>query len=411
MALAEGSCVLHRSLASQGVLVQLRLQHRAMLRGKRETRSVQALRAGMAVIAAAQLQLACAAADASELPRSETVDAIDGVPRELPPLPELLEANQARIDAIVERFGQAQDNRASVEAQQETEAGALARGSDTGRVLADGDAELVLQVAAPRGDRHKGKVLAETVIGREPIAPVAYAWASGDTLSFQRPDLEANVILIPDAAPAFVFEDFVIAVASIANATPSDCLEQTFMTVMRQAVYDGLAHHGRSALRTKTVVYGAAACSGGYAACAQYPLVDAVLISSPEDGAEERIEERFVTGRRIAVDSEQIASSSTLSRAVFMHELMHTLGVAHPKRESLTPGVAVGKLVVPGTLAGSCVSRRCAEGDSYPSLMHQSLDAGRAHSLQPDDIDVLGTLYSSALGCDYSRLPLELEAR
>jgi hypothetical protein len=84
-----------------------------------------------------------------------------------------------------------------------------------------------------------------------------------------------------------------------------------------------------------------------------------------------------------------------------VHELLHTLGLSHPKAEALGSGQNVTKLVVPGTLAGSCAAAPCAPGTNYPSIMHQAVDLGRTNSLQPDDLDVIATLYTSTGGCSY----------
>lgn len=253
----------------------------------------------------------------------------------------------------------------------------------------------------------KGKVLGQAVTtGTPPLAPVVYAQQSGGVWLFNRPDLEQNVLLIPDAAPAFVFNDFVTAVAVVANASNGDCLGADFMVVMRQATYDGLPADGRATLRTKSVVYAPAACPAGYSACAQFPLVQLVTLTP---GGVPR--ERFVTGRRIGIDSSQITKSTSSSRATFVHELLHTLGIAHPKPESFGSGQDVTKLVVPGTLSGSCVVAPCAAGTNYPSIMHQALDLGRTNSLQPDDIDVIATLYASAGGCSYRATPRVVTAQ
>jgi hypothetical protein len=296
-------------------------------------------------------------------------------------------------------------------------------------VFVDGDTQLELDLpAAPRGseareapaveavrareseqperfEQHgaidKGKVLSQVVMtGTPPLAPVIYARVAAGLWLFQRPDLEQNVLLIPDTAPAFVFEDFVTAVATVANASSADCLESGFMTVMRQSTYDAMPEEGKLLLRTKSVVYEPAPCPAGHSACAQFPLRQMVWLEPA--GAGELVQrERFVTGRRIGIDSSRITKSTSMSRGIFVHELLHSLGIAHPKLESLGSGHDIAKLVVPGTLGGSCVAPPCAAGTNYPSIMHQAMDLGRTNSLQPDDVDVIATLYTSAGGCGY----------
>jgi hypothetical protein len=281
-------------------------------------------------------------------------------------------------------------------------------------VFVDGDTQLELTPAAQPGALDqgrragavdKGKVLSQVVVtGTPPLAPVVYAQLSGGIWLFNRPDLERNVLLIPDAAPAFVIEDFVTAVAAIADASSADCLEPGFMIVMRQATYEGMSHSSRSTLRTKSVAYEPGACPAAHSACAQFPLHQMIWIV-PAAGGDPVLRQRFVTGRRIGIDSSKITGSTSASRATFVHELLHTLGIAHPKAESLGLGQNVSKLVVPGTLAGSCVAGPCAAGTNYPSIMHQATDLGRTNSLQPDDIDVIATLYTSAGGCAYRTSP------
>lgn len=285
-----------------------------------------------------------------------------------------------------------------------TESGAL--GAEIARAVLPRELELASQLLR-LGVIEKGKVLGQIVTtGTPPLAPVVYAQQSGGSWLFNRPDLEQNVLLIPDSAPAFVFNDFVTAVAVVASASSGDCIGADFMVVMRQATYDALPAQGKATLRTKSVVYAPAACPAGYSACAQFPLVQMVTLTP---GGVPR--ERFVTGRRIGIDSLQITKSTSSSRATFVHELLHTLGIAHPKAESFGSGDHVTKLVVPGTLSGSCVVAPCAAGTNYPSIMHQALDLGRTNSLQPDDVDVIATLYASAGGCSYRATPRVVTAQ
>jgi hypothetical protein len=329
-----------------------------------------------------------------------------------PGQPELIEADDEFRAGRAGRLSADEESRALEQAQ------ALGISADRvsflGQlVFVDGDTQLDLAPAAQSsafepgrlgaGVVGKGKVLGQVVnTGMPPLAPVVYAQTSGGVWLFNRPDLEHNVLLIPDAAPAFVFEDFVTAVAAIANTSSADCLEPHFMIVMRQAAYDAMSHSSRAVLRTKVVAYEPGACPAAHAACAQFPLRQMAWIK-PAAGGDLVLRERFVAGRRIGIDSSQITASTSMSRATFVHELLHTLGIAHPKAESLglRPGQDVSKLVVPGTLAGSCVAGACAPATNYPSIMHQATDLGRTNSLQPDDIDVIATLYTSAGGCAY----------
>lgn len=372
-------------------------------------------KAGLLETAFALLFAACSAAGSGELEASWMVEpALDAV-EPLPPLGQLLAENQKRVDQIIEQAHRASS---SADAPAALGTGFASAGSLDGSVelgarvlLSDGDAELWIrepraEVAAPLG---KAKVLGEALALEGYGEPAVYARVTREGWLFQRPDLELNVIVISDAAPAFVFDDFVTAAATIAGASRRDCLDAGFMTVMRRSTYDGLPAAGRAVLRAKTVVYAPGACQRGYAACAQFPVQDSVVVARA-DGTTQ-LERRFVSGPRIGVDSDQIQASSSASRATFVHELMHSLGVAHPKQELASSGRNALKHVVPGTLAGSCASAPCEPGTNYPSIMHQSVDEGRTEWLASDDIDVLATLYASEDGCTYSSSPRLVEAR
>lgn len=394
------------------------------------------------------LLIACSAAPYREPSDEEALDVGDPSLA----LPELLLANEARVDALVDRareaaaWGAALDVEAraacgphtpaeidaefrsrrraalSPEEKAGVERWARAAGLDAAQIeldgqllLVEGDAQLALRTGSlPSAElvpANKAKVLAQVVSEHASIAPVMYARVAGNEWLFQLPDLEQNVMLVADDVPDFVFEGLVVAVAMVAFATSEDCLDPGFMTVMRQATYEAMPEGGRATLRTKAVVYEPDACPGDFAACAQYPTLQSVVLAPPQSGRWPALEPRFVTGRRIGIDSDEVRSSSESCRATLAHELMHTLGIAHPKVELLGNDRVASKWVVPGTVAGSCAAAPCAPGTHYPSIMHQSGDFGRSMSLAPDDIDALATLYARSSGCGYSSRPRLVEAR
>jgi hypothetical protein len=276
--------------------------------------------------------------------------------------------------------------------------------------------------AADSGNVEKGQVLAQTFTG---FAPDPYAEQEGNQFLFNRPELApstgfAHWLVIPDNAPAFLDADFTQAINDIANAAADDCLEPRFLEVHRQSDVADLDPLVAPLTRLHRVVFDTVnvACPGFPATfqggCSNFPQVRNVTlqIAVPVPGAPGAASQRrYIYGDRLGITNGVGAGNVDL----LTHELLHSLGVAHP-REEVFPGslVVAAKFNVPGTVN---------QFGGFQSIMHSPILVDRFNNpildafgrtqlnpdysrvLSPDDIDVIRTLYhenNAPLDCQYS---------
>jgi hypothetical protein len=99
------------------------------------------------------------------------------------------------------------------------------------------------------------------------------------------------------------------------------------------------------------------------------------------------IVDRMALGVYIGLSSSQFSSNSEENRAIFMHELGHTMGLAHPiLADGTNPAI---KLVV----GGSSLS------ETVPSIMQRLGDPGDELHPSSDDILTFRSLFPA--GCSY----------
>jgi hypothetical protein len=188
------------------------------------------------------------------------------------------------------------------------------------------------------------------------------------SLQFWRPKIDGTVVYVVPTNQTFLKRAFQAALTNIANAA-NDCLG-TNLTVMLQSEWDQFPN--RATTPVIFVRYGAEStvCPGttGAAACAIYPrFVDFTI-----NGARATF---MVPGIRIGVDSADFRSDSPEAIGAIMHEVLHTLGLAHPEEGTAT------SLLVPGT-----------SSSSTPQSIMRASNGGLV--LRAEDKDMIDTLYS-----------------
>jgi hypothetical protein len=259
--------------------------------------------------------------------------------------------------------------------------------------------------------RALGQIVNGTLSAGVPGAPVRYASQIDERFSFFRPELAsgtqfAHVLVVPNNIPADIRQVFEDAVTAIGQAGNADCLDTDFLTI------ETVAELGqRSPIdippRVTTVRYEPDPCphSPTRAAplgCAQFPYERTVDIAvGGPDGTGGVSQTRMLTGGYVAIDSNQIVANTAAARAdalsTITHELMHTLGLAHPQEDPFDPvfGTNVVKIDIPGT-----------NGDEsgFQSIMALRGTADRSQTLSADDQKVIRTLYqpSAERGCGYT---------
>lgn len=276
-----------------------------------------------------------------------------------------------------------------------------------GRTIWQGDTfrsadSLLASLAA----RDKGRTLTVTSnsdLGLGPSAPSIYARCPPPTVEpdctdalpyqFWRPYLNNPTsdtkFIVPNNFP-FLLTLVTNAVSAIAGAA-SDCLTTGALrnlNVVTQSQWDAIGV-GQGEMPRVFIIYGSQACSDpNMYGCATAPSVGPIKVNGIGTN-------RMMVGRKIGYNSADInANTASLpaTQAMVIHEILHTLGLAHPS----TPDS--GSVRVPGTDPSSTVTSimratKCTPGPGCTW----------SHTLTTDDVDVIDTLYSAQAGsnCNY----------
>jgi len=274
----------------------------------------------------------------------------------------------------------------------------------SGRMLAFGDAYLSADAVLSWPDAadidaadidaadtvEKGTTLAVVdgtlTVNGQPRAPDIFSQRSNNKYLFHRPDINSVVIVIPStAAASFLVGMFQQASAAIRDAA-NDCLAA--VQVMTENQWNALSFNIRRQHKPIFVRYGSVGtvCPDDFTAraCALYPRLET------RDFGDAALATRMVPGTRIGVVDSAINSNNTENVGILMHELMHTLGVAHPSDPGSTKVTQTSSV---NTV--SSVMQNCVPG---------SVGCNLTFTLSPDDVDVIDTLYSPQPGgsCAYA---------
>jgi hypothetical protein len=265
-----------------------------------------------------------------------------------------------------------------------------------GRLIVFGDAYAYadeLLASASTGDVEKGRTFATTSTAANidglPLAPTLFSQIFNNNYQFMRPDIQGIRIVIPNgAAASFLVGLFQTAAANVVNAA-SDCL--TGISVITQATYDAMDPNDKIFVKPIFVRFGSSVCPGAGAstnACALFPRNETrefdINLSTT----------RLVPGTRIGVLSTRInttvsngqtctsgqATCNTNNAAILTHELLHTLGLAHPSDPNAVR--VVGTLG--GSLTTSIMQGFCTPG---PGCIFPATPSA-------DDVDTIDTLFS-----------------
>lgn len=258
-------------------------------------------------------------------------------------------------------------------------------------IVRDGDtyefADALLASASEDEELEKGKLPAQ-VLGE--AAPDLFARQVDGFTQFWRPDLRLHFLVVPDAAPEFVVTLLQSAVDTVNSSNSSDCLNGSAFSVLRQRDYDARDEIQRAMSFATTIVYAPLdiACPNlpvGTAACARHPRKERVTISINPVATQSRM--RF--GNRLALVDSVITGDDATNRGIVLHELGHTLGLAHPEADEIDSAgpdaLDVVKIVVHGTLGGT----------AFPSVMHATTGGQWTPTLSQDDAKMIRTLYSN----------------
>lgn len=258
-----------------------------------------------------------------------------------------------------------------------------------GRMLMWGDtyfdADEVLATIEPV-DKQRGYLFGTVVTSPDgpgptplmPLAPVEFARLFGGAVQFFRPFVaQTNMYVVPNS-PTYLLTAFRKATTRIANAA-DDCLNTNNFSTINRTSYDQLGV-GQAFMGFSFVIHGprATSCpSGEGRGCALFPSMRGIRLTG---GATVT---RLLIGARVGLVSDFVTGDNGPSRGTMMHEVLHTMGVAHPFFEE-----GYLKLEIPAT-------EHAGEG----SLM----EGGGQEDITSVDVDIIDTLYSprSDTGCDY----------
>jgi hypothetical protein len=257
--------------------------------------------------------------------------------------------------------------------------------------------ELLPRTQAEGGVLPKGRVFdiqdMQELPGRDSSSSAvkfAGVGSNGD-LFFRRPDIDGLVIVIPNGAESsFLVSAFMQATTAIVNAA-NDCLMQ--IPVLTQSQVDAIAPED---LRFRKFIF--VKYTSGEEACPADPTALACSLFPRNQFREFDIglsTTRLVPGTRIAINNGEITPENVHADTL-IHELLHTLGLAHPNDFA-------DFAVVPGTDCSGRVS----------SIMQTESEGGRlnpnrARALTEDDDLTIGALYAGR--CGYDNNPRDLGA-
>lgn len=232
-------------------------------------------------------------------------------------------------------------------------------------------------------------------------APVQFAFGTlpPQNLAFRRPDTTRTYYLVvEDAAPSFFTNGaggglVGQAATAIENALSNDCLSGSLFTVLRNSAYQALPLSTRQANYRTRIIHGefSSVCGGGAVGCANFPrmasvTLDGVTVSRLRFG--DRVGLVTVSLNPPGEPTTALIATNEYSVGILTHELLHTMGFAHPD----VPGGAIEPRVVPGT----------ASGTTHLSIMYGATVQNPNYRATPqlDDRTMMTKLYSGS--CGYS---------
>jgi len=264
-----------------------------------------------------------------------------------------------------------------------------------------------------------------------PIAPHRYAQVtSGGVFQFWRPAVEEmfHAIVVPNS-PSFLLTLASTAANNIGNAD-SDCLfggANGTLRAMTKASWDGMGP-GQSVTPRTFVVYGPrdTACPGlleedEVSGCALAPRLSFIKTTGGVSV------QRMLIGPRLGFVDTDVTGNNANSLRIVTHEILHSLGLAHPNLRIVSECTAADLSAAGCTTQAACcnpvspqggvVPRCCAQGVIVPGTNiepnHTSImtgfcpdgaaSPGCSNTMTNADIDLLDTLYSPQAGgsCAY----------
>jgi hypothetical protein len=260
----------------------------------------------------------------------------------------------------------------------------------SGRMLTVGDTYLEADALLSRqpgeeGLVEKGKTFSptdgRTSIGGLPLAPDLFSQIFNGKYQFHRPDISNVTVVVPNgASAAFLVTAFQQATNAIWGAA-SDCLST--VSVKTRAQYDALSQDDKILTKPIFVNFGSNACPGldsEERACSLFPRLET------REFEINVLQTRLVPGTRIGVVSTHISSVTPRNVGSLMHELLHTLGMAHSTE---TKSVRVR-----ATSDSPFVFSVMQTGSCTPDTAGCSI----TNTLSLDDIATIDTLYSPQPG-------------
>lgn len=238
--------------------------------------------------------------------------------------------------------------------------------------------------------------------------PTIYARQENGQFTFNRPEVSGftTFVVVPDDFPAGVSRAFTAAIQAIGNAGAGDCLGTSYLSLINRTNFAALVARSTfdTPFRAMVVKYESDPCAHAPGrtvfGCSQFPRIQNVPLSPPSPfpgggGGGSQVRSQY--GGYIALNSDFIVDTDpAFATTIITHELMHTLGVAHPQEDPFDPvfGTSLVKIVVPGTDAP----------EAGTATIMALVGAGNfSNTLSADDNHVIRTLYNSGVapGCGY----------
>lgn len=292
-----------------------------------------------------------------------------------------------------------------------------------GRLVLEEDvytvADDVLALSDQLGVVEKGRVLGETFPttvgtpgGLESAASTIYARVSGGNFQFFRPYVTGNILYVVPTNN-FLLTLMTTIVRSV-NDTATDCLTNGASGTLRagtEANYAALSTTAKQQATKVTITHGplATVCPGAPASVAGCALAPRKINILHLDGV---TRSTMTAGGRIGLVNTSTAVSGTdgRSRRIATHELLHTLGIAHPFQSLGDPngdGQPDG-IQVPGTSTSTTVlsvmQNGCIPATTNCNVANPPTCCNiAATNLSTEDTDMIDTLYSPQAGgsCAY----------
>lgn len=245
------------------------------------------------------------------------------------------------------------------------------------------------------------------------VSPELYARMNNGTFQFYRPYVQHfTAFIVP--TDNFLLSLFQLITGNV-NSAANDCLTAngTSGTLRAGTVanFNALSATEQARIPRVTVTHGSleTVCPG---ATALDPDIKGCSLAMRHrsllhlDGV---TRSTMTIGPRIGLVNTAVTGLGGLSRRVATHELLHTLGVAHPS-QSTADGNSDGQpdaIVVPGTSSAantiSVMQNECSAGTNCSVANPPVCCNTQSNDMTIDDIDVIDTLYSPQAGgnCTY----------